>query len=509
MAKKTRTDGDRRAQPERDAEEQVEAESGAEILREVGGHAGDDDGHAGDGGDGLRQVCAHVGGQRTTRHDAELRRQVLQEDQHQGAERDDPEQPVAELRAAGDVRGPVAGVDEPDGDDETGTQVAQQLAREEVAREPADGRGRRREAAGGDWRPSRRPGVLRSDRGRVVRRPRRPSPYFTRPSARTGHTASVLADRAPVTGGDEVTRSRLTAVSSSDDSGDAALAAALDLDTALGRASEALASSGCDVRRLEIAEPAPIDPGVALREALAAPVGSAPLAELARGAGSVAIVTSDATRAVPNRELLPPLLDELARGGVGSARVTVVFGGGAHRPVTADEAAWMLGPEWAHLRWVAHDARRSDCVSVGATPRGNDVLVNRVVADAGLVIALGVCEAHEFAGFSGGRKAILPAVAGYDSILRNHAVGLMSHPQARPGRARGQPHPRGDARRGAPRTAALHRQRDARRRTASGGTHRRRSRGGSRRPGREGRGGVGRRRRRARTWRPAAHPPPT
>ncbi len=214
----------------------------------------------------------------------------------------------------------------------------------------------------------------------------------------------------------------------------------LDLDWALARAPQSQELQDCAVRRVASVEPRPIDVRAALSAALADPIRSPSLASLADKASSVAIITSDATRSVPDHELLPPLLDELARGGVDAAHVTMVFGGGAHRPVTTAEAVTMLGPDLAdRLSWVAHDAKTSVCVSVGATPGGNEVLVNRAVAEADLVIALGVCEAHEFAGYTGGRKAILPAVAGYDTILRNHSIELMSHPLARPGVLDGNP----------------------------------------------------------------------
>ena len=93
----------------------------------------------------------------------------------------------------------------------------------------------------------------------------------------------------------------------------------------------------------------------------------------------------------------------------------------------------MLGAEWVgRLRVVNHDAR-GETVAVGTTSRGNEVLIDRRVAEAGVRIALGLVEAHEFAGFTGGPKAILPAVSGYDTIIRNHSIAMLSHPGARPG----------------------------------------------------------------------------
>ena len=107
---------------------------------------------------------------------------------------------------------------------------------------------------------------------------------------------------------------------------------------------------------------------------------------------------------------------------------------GAHRPATGDEIRRLLGSEWAtRLRVTNHDARAADLVAIGRTPRGVPLLVNRRVAQADLRIAFGQVEPHEFAGFTGGRKAILPSVAGYETIVRNHALDMLVAPAARPG----------------------------------------------------------------------------
>ena len=213
-----------------------------------------------------------------------------------------------------------------------------------------------------------------------------------------------------------------------------------DLDSLLDRVAAVALHAGCEIQRETLATPTPIDVVSALTRELAAPTGSSRLANLARDRKSVAIVTSDVTRAVPNRELLPPLLEELTQAGVKRDRVTVVFGGGAHRPVTAQEMRDLIGPGLAGtVQVTAHDSRRSECAWVGQTPRGNEVRINRTVAEADLVIGLGVVEAHEFAGFSGGRKAILPGVAAYESIIQNHDIALLDHEAARPGVLAGNP----------------------------------------------------------------------
>jgi nickel-dependent lactate racemase len=213
-----------------------------------------------------------------------------------------------------------------------------------------------------------------------------------------------------------------------------------DIDGALAALRERGPLDGAEAA-LRRAEDAPaIDAAAALRAALAAPTAVAPLRALAAGRPSAAVVTSDATRAVPNRLLLPVVLDELAAGGLAPDTVTVIVGGGAHRPATDAELHAMLGEELLRrVRVVTHDARRSDCVEVGVTPSGTPVRINRTVVEADLRIALGVVEPHEFAGFTGGRKALLPGVAAYETIVRNHTAKAITHDQARPGGLAGNP----------------------------------------------------------------------
>jgi lactate racemase len=196
----------------------------------------------------------------------------------------------------------------------------------------------------------------------------------------------------------------------------------------------------CDVVLRALDDPPPIDVPSVLAAALDAPLDSAPLHALAAGRSTAAVITSDATRAVPNRLLLPGVLDELERGGLAPQAVTVVVGGGAHRPATREELERMFGQELLRrVQVVTHDARRDVCVDVGTTPAGTPVRVNRIVADADLRIAFGVVEPHEFAGFTGGRKAVLPGVAAYETILRNHRLEAIAHERARPGVLEGNP----------------------------------------------------------------------
>jgi len=213
-----------------------------------------------------------------------------------------------------------------------------------------------------------------------------------------------------------------------------------DIDALSARLATSPRLRGREVVRLAPADPPPVDLAAELDEALARPIGTAPLRALARGCRRVAIITSDATRATPSAALIGPVMRELAHAGVTPDAVDVVIGVGAHRPATADEIRVLLGADWAaRLTVTNHDARSDDLVSLGSTTRGTPLLVNRHVAQADLRIAFGQVEPHEFAGFTGGRKAILPSVAGYESIVRNHALSMLVVPTARPGILEGNP----------------------------------------------------------------------
>jgi len=213
-----------------------------------------------------------------------------------------------------------------------------------------------------------------------------------------------------------------------------------DLDALCTRLAESSLLGDHEVLHLAPDDPPPVDLSTALASVLAAPAGTPPLHELARGRRTAAIITSDATRATPSAALIGPVMEQLARAGIAADAVDVVIGVGAHRPATGAEIERLLGGEWAaRLRVTNHDARADDLVAIGRTSRGVPLLVDRRVAQADLRIAFGQVEPHEFAGFTGGRKAILPSVAGYESIVRNHALDMLTAATARPGVLDGNP----------------------------------------------------------------------
>lgn len=183
------------------------------------------------------------------------------------------------------------------------------------------------------------------------------------------------------------------------------------------------------------------DPEAAVRHALAAPIGSPPLRDLARGGRTATIVVSDVTRPVPNRLLLPPLLDELYAAGIARDAVTVLIATGLHRPATADELDYILGRDLARTaRIVNHDARdRRSLARCGRSSRGTEIWLNRAYVEADVRILTGFVEPHIFAGYSGGGKAVLPGIAGVDTVMSNHGAAMLAHPNATWCRTKGNP----------------------------------------------------------------------
>ncbi len=204
-----------------------------------------------------------------------------------------------------------------------------------------------------------------------------------------------------------------------------------------GRLSVDLPTSNVHVIRAKQTSSLP-DEAASCAEAFRNPIGSPPLADVVRGAGSVAVVIPDGTRPLPNERLLGWLLPELDAAG---CRVTIVVGTGGHRPNTPAELEHMLGPRIAREREVInHSAFDPDTlVSVGRGFDGHEVFMNRVVAEADRCIALGFIEPHFVAGFSGGYKALMPGVADNASILHYHRARVIGDPRSTWGALEGNP----------------------------------------------------------------------
>jgi len=156
---------------------------------------------------------------------------------------------------------------------------------------------------------------------------------------------------------------------------------------------------------------------------LRCPIGSEPLNALAQDAGKVAIVISDHTRTLPSGLLLPVVLSELEQAGLKKDAVTVVIGGGSHRPVTEEEKRRLLGPLYRQVK--CFHSRETSYVMIGITKRGTPVEVAAPVAEAGLVVALGNIELHQLAGYSGGVKAVAAGTASPRALDHNHRLSTL------------------------------------------------------------------------------------
>jgi len=176
-----------------------------------------------------------------------------------------------------------------------------------------------------------------------------------------------------------------------------------------------------------------------IERALREPLGSKSLSEIAKPEHKVAIVVDDATRPAPSRLMVPPILNELNIAGVKDEQITVIFGCGTHRAVTREEAARLLGEEVLNrVKTISHDCKAQDLVYVGTTQtHGNKVYLNRTFAEADMKILTGDIGFHYYAGYGGGRKSVLPAVSGEETIKFNHAMIL--HPNSKTGVLEGNP----------------------------------------------------------------------
>jgi nickel-dependent lactate racemase len=173
-------------------------------------------------------------------------------------------------------------------------------------------------------------------------------------------------------------------------------------------------------------KPAIADPIAEVRRALKEPIGSKLLSEIVKPEHKIAIVVDDGTRPAPSHIIVPPLLEELNAAGVKDDNVTIIFGCGTHRAVKAEEAVKLLGEDIVRrIKTVSHDCKAQDLVHVGTTQKhGTKVLLNRVFVEADVRILTGDIGFHYYAGYGGGRKSVLPAVAGEETIKHNHAMLL-------------------------------------------------------------------------------------
>lgn len=171
-----------------------------------------------------------------------------------------------------------------------------------------------------------------------------------------------------------------------------------------------------------------------VQEALENPIGTSRLCEVVKGKKKIVVISSDHTRPVPSHIIMPLLLKEIRKGNP-EAEITILISTGLHRLTTKEELAAKFGPEIIkNERIFVHDCDDSNnLVYMGKLPSGGNLILNKMAVEADLLIAEGFIEPHFFAGFSGGRKSVLPGVAARESVMFNHNSAFIDHPQSRTG----------------------------------------------------------------------------
>lgn len=173
------------------------------------------------------------------------------------------------------------------------------------------------------------------------------------------------------------------------------------------------------------------DPDAAVLEAIRNPIKSPPLREIVKAGETVCIITSDITRLSTRPDfILPALLQELNDCGIPDDQIFIMMACGDHRSQTPEEHRKLVGDRvYDRVRIYDHDAKdEANLVYLGDTRRGTPVWLNRMVHEADRIIITGGLSHHSFAGYGGGRKALLPGVAGYQTIQANHSLVVRKNP---------------------------------------------------------------------------------
>ena len=183
-----------------------------------------------------------------------------------------------------------------------------------------------------------------------------------------------------------------------------------------------------------------LNPENKLRELLKNPIGCPSLRELIfqKKASKILIIVNDITRFTPYEVILPPLLDELHQIGIKKENIIFMVATGIHRSNSPEEIKEIFGEDiFSTYKFINHDCDDPYLKDLGNLESGNKLWVDPIVSDIDFIITTGVIVPHYFAGFSGGRKSILPGICGRETIEANHAN--MVYPDARAGNLRDNP----------------------------------------------------------------------
>lgn len=178
----------------------------------------------------------------------------------------------------------------------------------------------------------------------------------------------------------------------------------------------------------------PLSESETVEQSMNNPIGSKTLEELAKGKKDIVLISSDHTRPVPSHIITPIILRRI-RSVNPDARIRILVATGFHRPSTHEELVSKYGQEIVdNEEIVMHiSTKDEDMVKIGQLPSGGDAIINKIAAECDLLLAEGFIESHFFAGFSGGRKSVLPGVASYKTIMANHSGEFINDSHSRTG----------------------------------------------------------------------------
>ncbi|MHA1376852.1 MAG: nickel-dependent lactate racemase [Candidatus Helarchaeota archaeon] len=180
------------------------------------------------------------------------------------------------------------------------------------------------------------------------------------------------------------------------------------------------------------------DPSKEIQNAIENPINCSKLEKIIKSDSNVAILADDHTRGTPAYLIFPHILNKLNALKVPDENITAIFGCGTHRCVTPEETEILIGKDTVRrISVVSHDCRADDLVYIGKTSFGNDIKINPIVENSDAIITTGNIDFHYYAGFTGGRKSILPGVSSYKAINFNHA--MLIDPKAVTGNLEGNP----------------------------------------------------------------------
>lgn len=174
--------------------------------------------------------------------------------------------------------------------------------------------------------------------------------------------------------------------------------------------------------------------------ALENPIGTPRLKEMAKGKNKIVIIASDHTRPVPSKVIMPLMLAEIRKGNP-DADITILISTGCHRETTREELESKFGSEIiANEKIYVHNCDdESMLINIGVLPSGGLLIINKLAVEADLLVAEGFIEPHFFAGFSGGRKSVLPGIASRATVMYNHNAEFIDNRKSRTGIIEGNP----------------------------------------------------------------------